>query len=856
ALDELVKHLDEQNSWKTLNLIPEVSTLNELKNSLDSILNQKNGFAESFSKTPSLISLHRPSREKLDLLLIAEINDLKTRNLFSNIQEAFLGSGYQKRKREYQNRQIIEISRPGGAMFSYMLYKNFFVGSFSAVLLEDAIRTLSQEEVSSFEEANGELFNLVKLQRDQGNLYINFTALPAALRDIAPSLNPARIGKNAFLDLKINNQSIELDGFSFAENSDWLSILSGTRGTGFDASEVIPTSVSAIDHFTFDKGEIWGDKISEYLRSVDPQIDIKRSKIQQAIDMDVTYVYQLLKEEVAIAHTYTGNNLEGHLLVLQMSDAQIALKYFQGIQDRYLKQTGDSLLNEQFGSHNISGFPVPGFPEAMLGQIAGTFEECYMASYRNYLLFANSIPLLKNSLEQISEENTWRKSLRKNKFLAKTNQEANYSKFINVPATIRYLTGQLNEPWKSITRDNNYILKSFEHLAIQFSPIDNKYFTSILIEQPELSVVSELAPKELQEVTVGSPIITRPILLPDHSYPEKTIFIQDSGLALYKLDKDFRIEWSEKLPDKIVGIILPIDYYKNNKIQYCFITSKELHIIDRQGNSISGFPKRILGADSLQHLNLIDYDGSKSYRFAITDRSGKVFLTNKDGLSLSGWNPKKFNTPLVESPQHHRVGGKDLFIAATEEGTVHILNRKGEAYKGFPLQLEDFLSRPIYFDVGSGLKSSSITAVTRHGNLKHLDLTGSSLNISKLYKPESNTQFELLTDVGGTSYLIQRQTENRLDIINASQELLFGKDYLPGEKLFVQYYNINPAKQYIIVGNYLGHFIYIYDLDGRLITNRPLLGNQRVSMMYYEKQDELNIYIVNGANLTLYALKP
>ena len=853
GINQLINHLGNQQTWNTLALIPEVAAIDASVQRMDSLLNQQNGFANALNQTPLLFSLHRTGKNRMAFLMVAEVSNLSNRNLLTNIQDGYLKAGYRKKNRVYLDQSIVELTGKKGESFTYTLYKNYFIGSFEAFLVEDAIRTLNSEPLVSFGSTSPELFDLIKLQKDQGNLYINLQELKRAITDISPKDAPDQLGKSAFLDLRIENEQIELDGFAFAENEQWLKILDGINGQSFDISEVVPNKASILYHFSFDDPMKWGKNYSSYLKKNHPEYYAGRARLQTKLDVDVSYLYQILSNEVAVCAVFDADQTH-KTLIMEMKDMSLAQKYFDGINERFFNQTKDSIYQEDYKDYLITAFIAEELPLTLMGPIGEGFENCFYTSHRNYFLMSNTLPGLKQIIDDLEEENTWKKSLRKNNFLSKTNQEASFSMYINLPASISHLSKRLHPNWQPLIKDNEYILRSFENIAIQFNQVDDKYFTNILIDQEGATSIGEMTPTVLKSIALGAKLITKPILVKDHTTTIPAVFVQDSTFTLYWVNDAFEVNWTLELDGPLQGGIQTLDYYKNSKLQYAFITPGNLHLVDREGKYIAGFPKNIGKADSLRSFNIIDYNSTKDYRFAIADRKGSIFLTDKEGNPLDGWDPKKMDRPLVQAPTHYRIGGKDLFAISMQKGEIHILNRRGDNYKGFPYSLEDFLTSPPFIRSGSSLEKSSISFVTQNGTYQTIDLTGKTQSIAQLYKPDPETVFKLILDVSNSSYLIGRFTDNQLDLLNADQELLFSKDYLSREDLFVQYYSFSPARQYIVVGNRSGTFIYLYDMTGRLMMNRPLQGNQPVSMMYYEKRDEQHIYLINDEELTLYLL--
>lgn len=844
------EHFQKQNTWQTLSLIPEFDRINNTIERLDSTLNQKNGFLKTLNQNPVLISLHKTGRNQFDFMVTASLNQLEGRNMLSKIQRAFIDAGCQKRRRDFIGQDIIEIIENGKTIYAYTLYKQFFIGSTTSYLVEDAVRLRKDRLNADFLSTNDELSNLVKLQQDQGDLYINLSTVPNLLKEVYPSSPIKTLGKSGFLDLKVMSSSIEMDGFFVSEENQWLTTIGKSGESSLELTEVMPLSASMIQHFSFETGSEWGQRITSHLELSEPEVIQTRSELISELDMDVTYTFQLLADEAAIILNQDASTSH-QLLLLEVADLSLMHKFLEGVIERYIKKSKDTVLNETYKTYKIRALPTDDFAYALLGKIAGNFKNCFYTSYRNYLIISDHLPYLKQTIDDIENENTWRKSRRKSTFIESINQEAGYSVFIDLPASLRKLEDGLDSKWANLIRKNDYVLRSFENIAIQFTSVDEKYYTNVLINQPTGSILNEVVPVEVKSISLGNRITSKPQLLFIPQSQNYGVMVQDETNELYWLSEDFKVVWSRALGTQISSKIQTLDYYKNGNIQLVFSTADSLHIIDVKGRNVPGFPAKIRGADSLQFFSTVDYDGSKNYRFAAVDRRGAIYLTDKEAKPLEGWKPKKMESELAAPLSHYRISNRDLFLIPLKEGNIHMLNRRGIAYPGFPIMTNEFLSGDIFFSPASSFRTSSISTVTANGNLQTYDLQGNTITFDQLYKPEPNTSFQLLKDVSGSSFIIIRKSSNRIDFLNSNQKLLFGKDYLEEDQLFVQYYSINPSKQFIIIGNFNGKFIYIYDLSGRLITNRPLIGNQPISYIYQEKTNEEAIYLVNQSEVSL-----
>jgi hypothetical protein len=847
---EVVKHLRSQNTWNTLSLIPEFDMINQSISHLDSVLNQENGFLQAIDKTQLLVSLNKIGQNQFDFLIVGALNQLDDRNMLSKIQQAYLKNGYTKRKRDFLGQDIIEITLNGKTAYAYTIYKQYMIGSRTPYLVEDALRLKEKEFSTGFAQQNPELSNLAKMQQDQGNLYVNLSITHNLIKELYPTLKVGQIGKSGMLDINIDDNAINLDGFFTSSSQDWLSTIGRSGSSSLGVAEVLPLNASVVQHYSFQNSRTWGETITQYLGKKQPEVIQLRKELITQLDMDVTYLYELLDDEIAIVQNQDATNTH-QLLVLESNNIDMMRQYLTGVIERYINKTGDTVLNEQYRSYNIRALPTSRFTQALVGDVSSNYSNCFFTNYRNFMIFSDHLPYLKQTLEDIENENTWRKSLRKSTFIDKINQEAGYSFFVNLPASLSKLSAGLDEKWSKLIRENEFVLRSFENIAIQFTTVDNMFYTNVLIDQPEGSVLSEVVPVELKSLTLANKIIRKPDLIYDKSANEHHLITQDASHEIYWITGDFRVKWSRTLGSEIVGKIQKLDFYNNGKNQIAFCTSDSLHILDIDGNYLPDYPARLKGMDSIRHFSLVDYDGSKNYRFALADKKGDIYLTSKEASPLKGWNPKRMDNELSAPPAHYRISNRDLFLIPLSEGDIHLLNRRSNSFTGFPFKTNEFLSGDIYFNSASSFRTSTITTITENGNIQTIDLQGNVKAFDQLYKPEPETTFRLLQDVSQSSFIIVRQTENRVDFLNSNKELLFGKDYLKEDELFVQYYNINPSRQFIIIGNYNGQFIYIYDLSGRLITSRPLQGNQPISYLYQEKTDKESIYIVNDNEVSL-----
>ncbi|MEQ8474478.1 MAG: hypothetical protein RIC35_24990 [Marinoscillum sp.] len=848
----VLEEIKESKVWKNLSYIRSIANIEESINILDTLAGQGN-FKTFFKENPALIALNVTSSKTFDFLYIVEIKNLSQQSFISKAQAYFNDKDYTKRTRIYEGFTITElINGETNQSFTYIFYKNYFIGSFSAFLVEDAIRTVGADSEFGFQAYNPELRTLTKLEQDQGNLYLNMKRVVSLINVASESSYTFSLAKNSFVDLKVTDDLINLTGFTFLDDPDqFLSSFANSNGASFDMAEIIPNNTSWFYHFSSENMVELGSKMNEYHLKKDPQVIAHQQLLLKENDFDVNQTYNLLDEEIGLLtleSSVTGR--KNQLFILEMNDMGEALRFFNSVGERKMQKTGDTLYHEQYGDYEIRKLPVPEFPYALLGSVASGFSESFYLQFRNYLIFSNSLQQLKNLTFSIEDEATWTKSIRINRFLSRTNKEANFSFFVNTPRAWNQLLKSLKPEWVDIFDEFQFSLKNLEFLAFQFSAVDDKFYTNINVYQPDLP--NRTIPERINTIhslTLADYITTKPFLVINHDDKSREVFIQDTTNSVYLIDKSFNVLWDLPIDEPIKGDVRQIDYYNNGKMQYLFTTKSGVHIVDRTGKYIPEFPKKLVDNKPINHFNVIDYDNSKRYRFAITDENGAVYLTDKNLKPLEGWNPRKFNSPLAQAPVHRRINGKDVIIVLQTNGKLWQLSRRGENYPGFPKDVESNITNPMFIKNANSLEDATISLLTNSGEIIEIAMDGDLVRRDQLYKPGTETKFKLMPDVTGDTYVILRQTGTRYEVLDATGETLFEKDYFTKSELITQYYQLGRGIEFIIFVDPGGSFLYMYDRNGNLATGRPLASSCPISIMQYE--NEFQIYRAVDRNLEL-----
>ncbi|ELR73520.1 hypothetical protein C900_02605 [Fulvivirga imtechensis AK7] len=847
------QQLKASRLWNSLQRIEAFSNIDKNIEGIDSISSRARGVAGLLGKN-SLISLHVTGKNNFDFTFFIDLNNPSAQNVATDLLEHF------KSKKEvtyaeriYQDFKISELTSSARS-FTYFINNNVLVGSFTSFLVEDVVRLVKNDYKGSFKQSNYELFDLPKLSNDDGNLYINMestslwlsTFLRADKRKSAR--NVQNLGRSLFLDMDLSEDKLLLNGFTtFSSNIDFLSTFNAQKPVKADVKYYIPNRASWLYQLAFTDPEIWHNELKKYWGKYSPQFLTARRDFEQEYNLDFSKIYDWIGTSVSLVQLEPLNFSENERITLvHCSDVTEALNQLNTFSESLAQAHGDSVYVENFAEYEIRELKAKDFPKNAFGPQFDGYDECYFTLMGDYIVMATSMQTLKTLVEDLEGENTWGRSVSYNNFLESTLEESNISLIFNTRRVWMELTSQADSRWQQFSNENEQSLKSFGLGSVQFSRLDENFYTSIALQHED-----QPQPKEkkvydaLKSTELSNKIITKPYVVKNHTNNGLEVAVQDSAYNFVLIGVDGNVLWRDSLGQAIVSDIEQVDYYKNGKLQYFFATKSALHIIDRLGNYIDGYPVRLENVN-IKYASVVDYDKSKRYRFLLGDERGNLYLFNKEGISLEGWSPRELTGKLASKPFHIRVRGKDCIVAIQQDGVVNVMNRRGEMMPGFPLNVDARINTKPFVNIGSDFDKTIFTLLSREGRLIRFNLSGTIVSTEQLYKPTKETRFELIPDALDKTYIIARQDMSRLVLLSPDHKEIISKDYLSSGQLYVQYYDLGSDHKIYAITDKAQDFTYIYDGAGKLISSRPIDSEQEIALMYFDSTGKYQVYVVSA----------
>lgn len=206
------------------------------------------------------------------------------------------------------------------------------------------------------------------------------------------------------------------------------------------------------------------------------------------------------------------------------------------------------------------------------------------------------------------------------------------------------------------------------------------------VKQPAVPIVeAQPTPAEEQDYVVVNTPPAAPVAakkqwtVVNHNTKEKETLIQNADFSLTLKDARGKELWTKKMSEAIVGDVQQVDALKNGKLQTAFSTSKALHIFDRNGNEIKGFPVK-LKAPVSAGLQVFDYDNNKTYRLIVGLENGDLLNYTVEGTATAGWQFAN-NGAVATAIKSEKKGGKDVLLVTLAKGGTRTLKRNGSEAK-------------------------------------------------------------------------------------------------------------------------------------------------------------------------------
>lgn len=856
--------LDSLPFWQPLRSLPYLQSYHSRKTLLDSVARDSLDFMRLLKGKHIYVSLHQTSRTSADILFFVPI-PLQERLINSLRQKIQEQVRFSNSKRIYHDIEIHELTtheKKNNVIFTYAIYNNFFIGSYTPFLVEDAVRKIQKEEGTPFFKENKELLKLTRIDEDDANLYVNVAKLPTLFSLFGDeecstfALTFEKWAKSAVMDVMMKEHLLVLNGHLLTQEEgaqrDYLSLVQTQDATSsLDLQQFIPQETAMLFRLGFSNKEKYFHELEKYRKEYFPkQIESKESLIDMYSFSPVRFL-ESIGNEIAVAVLEMPDNKDKpeKLAFIKVKDKEISLNLLKQLAENALIETEDAKpLTEIYEELPITRIEVADFPKKLFGEGFSGFSQSYFTVLEDkYIVVASSFQAMQKLIDDYKDEKVWGKLVRQRQFFEQIGDKSTLSVIIDLPRSWNWLMTNLSEDWKPIFETHKYEILKIEFLAWQALGEKDRFSSSVIFQQQKTPLLAADESKELNETTFNHRLESRPFLVRNHIDRSQEVLVQDEKDVLYLISKEGKILWNYYLSGALRPQVYQLDIYNNGKLQYLIATPNKVYLIDRLGRAVTGFPISFPENTFITHLSVIDYDNSKNYRIAVSDSEGNIYLYDKTGQGLPGWQPRKLGMALAAPLEHVRAGSRDAMIAIQQDGIVNLIKRNSKMYDEFPLSFEADISNDFYVENGNTLADTKISMLTEIGELIEFNLEGKLLDRRFFEKGEQGAIFTLATDKQRKqNFIIARQDSKKLTVYSSEEKLLFSKTFENDGTKLIQYFNFGASLEVVAVTDMHAQKTYLFYTNGTLIGRKPIESSAMIAMSYSEQNSTFTLYRVLG----------
>lgn len=554
-------------------------------------------------------------------------------------------------------------------------HRGLRVGSYSRVLLEDAIRYALGKSKSEPQPGLERLRTLAG-KGAEPTLYLNLPELAAFLgMFVQPEYAAALQGFGDFcgwlaLDLQVKGSSLILGGYAAPGQSDQLARFSRQDTALIQVEKVLPLNTGLLWRMGGEAGSLFRPDFLKATEGLgDPWLEFQGGEWAYALietlsdSPERAALFALRLSDVPAA--------EAHLASISIEDGKIGT-----LTVRRLNGT-DPVVSQRFG------------------RSLTTFDQSWFVFVDRYVLLAPERATLEHAADQYAQSQTLHQDQGYLAFRQRLLPSANAYLYLSMPGLIPLAQNLASDRARDSLRQGMELLQGFQPFALQFDRYRDLFLTSGFLDYGARSRSGE---QQLWALQLDTLLASAPRVVTDHRDGKSEWLLDDLNHQLYLVDRGGKIQWKRPLGEPILGDVQQIDYYKNGKFQYLFNTASKLHLIDRNGQNVADFPINLTAGGGVG-VSVFDYDNKRDYRIFVGGAQENIYGYYATGKPLPGWSPMKKAGPLAQPIIHAVQTDRDFLVLVSRAGKVSFKDRKGD--DRFPaVKLDAPLLGPLVVDRG------------------------------------------------------------------------------------------------------------------------------------------------------------
>ncbi|MDG1476717.1 MAG: hypothetical protein P8Q14_06200, partial [Vicingaceae bacterium] len=366
---------------------------NEQIHYLDSLLNGP--FSALFNQKPLLASLHLSGANDFDFIFYVPLNDeASEENLIQKIKSV---TKKNPEARVYDGAKIHSFKTNNSSKISITIYKNTLAFSYSNALIEDVIRQLNSETslindsqfakmiTNSGQSEDGNLFLHNKYFSKIINQYVNKSAKEY-------STNFEHYTNWTELDISVKSNSISLNGFSFSDDNNSVSLFKNQKPQDIELFSIAPFNTAFLYHYGLSNSKDFFENRKLSLKNTNQFFSLQKYLDNQTKEYGIDLEEELLANignEVAfiITESLTADFSANKFVVFQTNNTQKTNEDLAEIASKVNVNEYEPIL---FNDYTINKIELKNVFNNLLGKPFINLENHFYTIVDEYVVFGNS----------------------------------------------------------------------------------------------------------------------------------------------------------------------------------------------------------------------------------------------------------------------------------------------------------------------------------------------------------------------------------------------------------------------------------------------------------------------------------
>ncbi len=348
-------------------------------------------------------------------------------------------------------------------------------------------------------------------------------------------------------------------------------------------------------------------------------------------------------------------------------------------------------------------------------------------------------------------------------------------------------------------------------------------------------------------------VVSNPQVMKNHQTGTHEVVVQDKNYNVILLSATGKHKWSKPINEKIIGEIKQIDVYQNGKFQMLFNTATKIHLLDINGNEVTGFPIK-LPSQATNEVAVFDYENNGNYRFLINTIDKQLLNYSKEGKQVEGWIINTTAQIVLNPAERFVIEGLDYIAVNDIGGNVYLYNRKGELRENVNVTAK--INTPekenVYLQVGTAMATTKYIYKDSSGRIVEMPLEGESKTV--VIDSSMHSYNHMVVDLENDKlpdFIVS--FANKLSVYGPDKKMFFSEIF--DFDIYDNFRTVGASNKYTYLANEKLQLVHLYTHQFKPVPDFPQPGSIRSCMGDLNKDGKMEfITIVNGTEVVCYSI--